>query len=68
MAKYIVEVFVSTCVEVEVEACNEKEALTIAPEKVDPSMIDDWDIEAEDVYRDYEDDDYDDDDEEEEDW
>jgi hypothetical protein len=76
MAKYIVEVIVSTCVVVEVEACNEEEAQTIALEKVNPSMIDDWECEAECVYRDgdddYDDDDYDDydyeDEEEDEEW
>ena len=65
MAKYIVEVIVSTGVEVEVEAYNEEEAQTIALKKVNPSMIDDWDCEVEGVYRDG-DDDYDDEDEEEE--
>lgn len=70
MAKYIVEVIISTCVEIEVEAYNEDEAQALALEKVNPFMIDNWECEAESVYRDGDDDDDDDyeDEEEEEEW
>ena len=63
MAKYIVNVIMSTCVEIEVEAHDESEAQTIAIEEADPFMTGDWDYKIDCVYRDDEDED-----EEEEDW
>lgn len=60
MAKYIVEVVMATCITVEVEAHDEKEAQELAFEKVDPFEADEWDYDVNCVYRD------DDDDEEEE--
>ena len=68
MAKYIVNVIMSTCVEIEVEAHDEDEAQTIAIEEADPSMVNDWDYEIDSVYRDGDDDDEDEEEEEEEDW
>lgn len=65
MAKYIVNVVMSTCVEIEVEAHDEAEAQTIAIEEADPYMANDWDYDIDCVFRD---DDDDDDEEEEEDW
>ena len=66
MAKYIVNVVMSTCVEIEVEAHDEAEAQTIAIEEADPYMANDWDYDIDCVFRD--DDDDDDEEEEEEDW
>lgn len=43
MAKYLVNVIMSTCVEVEVEAQNEEEARSLAFEEADPFTVDDWD-------------------------
>ena len=43
MAKYLVNVTMSSCVEVEVEAQNEEEARNLALEEADPFMVDDWD-------------------------
>lgn len=57
MIKYIVNVIMSTSVEIEVEALNEKEAQTIALKKAEaeaeakPFMPDDWDYEIETVFR-----------------
>jgi hypothetical protein len=55
MAKYIVNVIMSTSVEIEVEALNEKEAQTIALEQAEveakPFTSDDWDYEIETVFR-----------------
>lgn len=67
MAKYIVNVVMSTCVEIEVEAHDENEAQTIAIEEADPHMVNDWDYDIDCVYRDGDDDD-EDEEEEEEDW
>ncbi len=68
MAKYIVNVIMSTCIEIEVEAHNEEEAQTLAIEEAEPFMANDWDYEIDCVYRDGDDDDEDEDEEEEEDW
>ena len=65
MAKYIVNVVMSTCVEIEVEANDADEAQTIAIEEADPYMADDWDYGIDCVFRD---DDDEDEEEEEEDW
>ena len=54
MAKYIVEVVMSTCVAVEVEAHNEEEAQELAYEKADPFEVDEWDYDINCVYRDNE--------------
>ena len=43
MAKYLVNVIMSSYVEVEVDAQNEEEARTLAFEEADPFMVDDWD-------------------------
>ena len=45
--KYVVEVIVSTCVAIEIEANDEAEARAIALEEADPHMIDDWDYDEE---------------------
>lgn len=63
MAKYIVNVIMNTCIEIEVEAHDEDEAQAIALEEVDPYMADEWSYDIDSVYRDG-----DDDDEDEEDW
>ena len=65
MAKYIVNVVMSTCVEIEVEAHDESEAQTLAIEEADPYMANDWDYDIDCVFRD---DDDEDEEEEEEDW
>lgn len=66
MAKYIVNVIMSACVEVEVEAHNEEEARALAIEEADPymAMDDDWDYKVDCAFRDWDDDEG----EEEEDW
>ena len=51
MAKYIVEVVISTCVAVEVEAHNEEEAQELAYEKADPFDAIEWDYDINSVYR-----------------
>lgn len=66
MAKYVVEVIMSTCVEIEVEAHDMSEAQTLALEEADPHMVDDWDYEIDGVYRDGDDDDEDEEEDEEE--
>lgn len=66
MKKYVVEVFMTTCVAIEVEAHDEAEAQALAIEEADPHMADEWDYEIDGVYRDGDDDD--EDEEEEEDW
>ena len=43
MAKYIVSVAMSTCVDIEVEASNEKEAKELAIEEANPFDVEDWD-------------------------
>lgn len=53
MAKYIVDVIMSTGVEIEVEARD------IALEEAESLMADDWDCEVDCVYRDDDDDDED---------
>ena len=63
MAKYVVEVVMSTCVAIEVEAHDEAEARALALEEADPHTVDDWDYEIDSVYRD--DDDEDEEEEEE---
>lgn len=52
MAKYIVEVIMTTCVAVEVEAHNEEEAQELAYEKADPFDAIEWDYDINSVYRD----------------
>ena len=64
MAKYIVNVVMSTCVEIEVEAQDASEAQTLAIEEADPYMADGWDYDIDCVYRD----DDDEDEEEDDDW
>ena len=70
MTKYIANVIISACVEIEVEARNEEEAEKLALEKANPSLPGDdydyWDYEVDCVYRHPDDDEYDDDEEEEE--
>lgn len=63
MAKYFVNVVMSTCVEIEVEAHDEAEAQAIALKEADPFTVHDWDYEIDCVYRDDEDEE-----EEEEEW
>jgi hypothetical protein len=65
MPKYFVNVMMSTCVEIEVEAYDEDEARVLALEEADPHMTDDWDYDIDGVCRDYDDDE---DEEEEEEW
>ena len=62
MAKYLVNVTMSSCVEVEVEAQNEEEARSLAFEEADPFMIDDWDYDIDSMERE------DDEEGEDEDW
>lgn len=62
MAKYFVNVIMSTCVQIEVEAHDEDEARVLALEEADPHMVDEWDYDVDDVFKDY------DEDEEEEEW
>ena len=52
MAKYVVEVVMTTCVAVEVEAHNEEEAQELAYEKADPFDAIEWDYDINSVYRD----------------
>ena len=67
MTKYIANVIISACVEIEIEARNEEEAEKLALEKANPSLPSDdyWDYEVDCVYRHPDDDEYDDDEEEE---
>ena len=60
MAKYIVNVVISTCVEIEVEAHDEAEAEVLACEEAEPFMADKWDYDIDCVERE--------DEEEEEEW
>ena len=53
MPKYIVEVVMSTCVAIEVEARNENEARTLAIEEADPFTVYEWDYDVDCVCRDY---------------
>ena len=66
MAKYVVEVVVSTCMAIEVEAHDEAEAQALALEEANPFSADDWEYENDCEYRDGDDDDEDEDEEEEE--
>lgn len=59
MAKYIVEVIMSACVAIEVEAHDEEEAQNVAFEKADPFVVDEWDYDINCVFRDGDDDDED---------
>lgn len=52
MAKYTVEVVMTTCMAVEVEAHNEEEAQELAYEKADPFDAIEWDYDINSVYRD----------------
>ena len=51
MAKYFVDVFMSTCVRVKVEAPDETEACALAVEEADPymAMDDEWEYNVEHV-------------------
>ena len=51
MAKYTVEVVMATCIAVEVEAHDEKEAQELAFEKADPFEADEWSYDINDIYR-----------------
>lgn len=62
MTKYLVEVVMSACVAIEVEAHDEEEARSLALEEADPFTVDDWDYDVNCVYGD----DNDEDEEEEE--
>lgn len=62
MAKYLVNVTMSSCVEVEVEAQNEEEARSLAFEEADPFMVDEWDYDIDSMERE------DDEEGEDEDW
>ena len=66
MAKYVVDVFMSTCVAIEVEARDEEEARTIALEEANPFTVYEWDYDTGCVCRDGDDDDEDEEEEEEE--
>ena len=63
MAKYLVNVTMSSCVEVEDEAQNEEEARSLAFEEADPFMVDDWDYDIDSMEKED-----DDEEEEDEDW
>lgn len=52
MAKYIVNVVMSTYVEIEVEANNNAEARALALEEANPLMADEWDYDIDDIFRD----------------
>ena len=62
MAKYLVNVTMSSCVEVEVEAHNEEEAPNLAVEEADPFMVEEWDYDIDSMEKE------DDEEEEDEDW
>ncbi len=49
MAKYIVNVIMSSCVEIEVEAHDFDEARSLALEEADPFMVDDWDCDIDSI-------------------
>lgn len=51
MAKYLVNVLMSACVEVEVEAENEEGARSLAFEEADPFMVDNWDYDIDSMER-----------------
>ena len=57
MAKYIVEVVMATCMEVEVKANNEEEAQELAYEKADPFDAVEWDYDINSVYKEDDDED-----------
>lgn len=52
MAKYIVEVVMATCVQIEVEAHDAEEAQKLAIEEADPCTGMDWSYDINCVYRD----------------
>ena len=52
MPKYVVEVNMSACVVIEVEAFNEDEAQTLALEEAEHYLADEQNYEVESVYRD----------------
>lgn len=52
MAKYVVNVIMTTCVEIEVEANDADEAQDIALEKADPFEADDWAYDIDGVFKD----------------
>ena len=62
MAKYLVNVIMSACVEIEVEAHDFEEARSLAFEEADPFMVDDWDYDIDSMERE------DDEDDEEDQW
>lgn len=51
MAKYFVEVVMTGCITIEVEACDENEAEALALEKAEPCMADQWGYDVDCVYR-----------------
>lgn len=51
MPKYVVEVVMSTCVAVEVEAQSKEEAKEFAIEKADPFDVYDWDYDIDSIER-----------------
>ena len=51
MAKYIVNVVMSACVEIEVEADSEEEAKELAIEKADPFDVYGWDYDIDSLER-----------------
>ena len=51
MAKYFVEVVMTGCITIEVEACDENEAEDLALEKAEPLMADQWGYDVDCVYR-----------------
>lgn len=66
MAKYLVNVIMSSCVEIEVEAHDFDEARSLALEEADPFMVDDWDCDIDSIEK--EDDDDEEEEGEDEDW
>ena len=46
MAKFIVNVIASACVDIEVEAHDAKEAEALALKAANPSLFNDWDYEV----------------------
>lgn len=57
MTKYVVNVIMSSYVEIDVTAQDEEEAQSIALNMAHSSMADEWDYEVDCVYRDGDDDD-----------
>ena len=54
MAKFIVNVIASACVDIEVEAHDAKEAEALALKAANPSLFNDWDYEVDYVDKDEE--------------